>query len=88
MRCQRCDDGDAVIQLTKIQNNEMKTVHLCEACAAAEGVESGGPPMAAPLTDFLAQMGKGIAAGMPSTAGDCPQCGLSIADFKGTGRLG
>jgi protein arginine kinase activator len=89
MRCDRCGTSDAIIHLTKIQNNEMNTFHLCESCAAEEGLEAGAPTAAAPLTDFLAQMGKGLAAGSvaaPLTA--CPACGLTLNDFKRTGRLG
>jgi protein arginine kinase activator len=88
MRCDTCGKTDAVIHLTKIQNNEMKTKNLCEACAAAEGLEASGPATAAPLTDFLAQMGKGIGAEAPATASACANCGLTLNDFKRTGRLG
>jgi len=88
MECNNCGKSDAVIHLTKIQNNEMKTYHLCEACAAAEGLDQDAPAPAAPLTDFLAQMGKGLGAGGAGTVGACPNCGLTINDFKRTGRLG
>jgi protein arginine kinase activator len=89
MHCDSCGKSDAVIHLTKIQNNEMNTYHLCEACAAAEGLEPGGAAAsAAPLTDFLAQMGKGLAPGPSASATDCPTCGLTLSDFKRTGRLG
>jgi len=87
MRCDNCGKADATIHLTKIQNNEMNTYHLCESCAAAEGLEPGAPAGAAPLTDFLAQMGKGL-GGSTTTAPECPSCGLTLNDFKRTGRLG
>jgi protein arginine kinase activator len=88
MRCDNCGKSDAIIHLTKIQNNEMNTYHLCEVCAAAEGLEPGAPAGAAPLTDFLAQMGKGLASGTAASATECPNCGLTLNDFKRTGRLG
>ena len=49
---------------------------------------SSGAAASAPLADFIAQMGKSIAAETVSQAGTCPNCGLTIADFKRTGRLG
>jgi len=88
MQCQKCGNSDAVIHLTKIQNNEMNTYHLCETCAATEGLEPGAPSAAAPLTDFLAQMGKGLPASTAAAPNQCPNCGLTLGDFKRTGRLG
>lgn len=86
--CDRCGKNEASIHLTQIQSNEMTTRHLCEPCAAALGLDAGGPAAAAPLADFLAQMGKAIGAEATATAGTCPACGLTLADFKRTGRLG
>jgi protein arginine kinase activator len=86
MLCQNCKVNEAAIHLTQIQDNEMTTRHLCEPCAESMGLASG--TASAPLADFIAQMGKSIAAETVSTAGTCPSCGLSLADFKRTGRLG
>ncbi|MBA4157708.1 MAG: UvrB/UvrC motif-containing protein [Gemmatimonadetes bacterium] len=88
MRCDNCGKGDAAIHLTKIQNNEMNTYHLCETCAAEEGLDTGEPTAAAPLTDFLAQMGKNIGGETAVALGGCTSCGLTLSDFKKTGRLG
>ena len=87
MVCESCRQRDAVVTLTKIVNNQMTTSHLCEQCAAAEGVESSEGTPNFPLTDFLAQMGD---APEPSGAGDaaCGFCGLTFAQFRETGRLG
>lgn len=87
MLCENCGKNEAAIHLTQIQNNEMTTRHLCEACAESMGLSSGQPANA-PLADFIAQMGKSIAAETAATAGTCPSCGLTLADFKRTGRLG
>jgi protein arginine kinase activator len=87
MLCENCGKNEAAIHLTQIQNNEMTTRHLCEVCAEAMGLSSGQPANA-PLADFIAQMGKSIAAETVAAAGTCPSCGLTLADFKKTGRLG
>src|SRR4028119_2149412 len=87
MLCENCGKNEAAIDLTQIQNNEMTTRHLCEPCAEQMGLSSGQPANA-PLADFIAQMGKAIASETVATAGTCPSCGLNLADFKKTGRLG
>jgi protein arginine kinase activator len=86
--CDRCGKNEAAIHFTQIQHNETLTRHLCETCAAALGLDPGLGATTAPLTDFLAQMGKALVGETPSAAGTCPGCGLTIADFKRTGRLG
>ncbi len=89
MRCDNCGKHEAVINVTQIENNEMRNFHLCEACAAEKGFETGTAVSAAsPLTDFLAQMGKSIGAEAVSSLASCPSCGLALSDFRRTGRLG
>lgn len=87
MKCDNCGAADAVIHLTQIVNNAATTSHLCEACAADKGLDASPPPASAPLTDFLAQIGKGV--GVESgVVGRCPSCGLTASQLRQTGRLG
>jgi protein arginine kinase activator len=89
--CDRCGNNEAAIHFTQIQNSETTTRHLCESCAAELGLDPGGSvggPATAPLADFLGQLGKAIAGESTWAAGACPGCGLTLADFKRTGRLG
>jgi protein arginine kinase activator len=89
MLCDHCGENEAVIHLTQIVDNEMGTFHLCETCAAEKGLEPEPGIGNFPLTDFLAQMAEEKTA--PATAsdpGECEYCGLSLDDFKKTGRLG
>ena len=90
MKCENCDDAEAVIHLTQIENNEMKTCHLCEHCAAAKGLEAGEEPSGSfPLQEFLAQMGGAREAERPADSADrCGFCGLTFAGFRENGRLG
>jgi protein arginine kinase activator len=90
MKCESCGEGEAVIHLTQIENNEMTTAHLCEACAAAKGLETGDEPSGFPLADFLAQMGGDPpdAAVHGSEIGPCAFCGLTFSGFRESGRLG
>lgn len=91
MRCDNCGLNEAAVHVTQIVNNEMSTEHLCDACAAAKGVDVGpseAAAPAAPLTDFLAQIGKSLGGESTASIGVCSRCGLSAADLKRTGRLG
>jgi protein arginine kinase activator len=87
MLCDNCKDQEANIHLTQIVDNQMTTLHLCETCAAAKGLEPGVNPGNFPLTDFLAQVGKGSSE-TSSVVAPCAYCGLRLEDFKKTGRLG
>jgi protein arginine kinase activator len=90
MQCDNCKDRPAGIHLTQIVNNSVTTVHLCEECAAAKGVQTGATVAKNTLSDFLATMGKGAAAALPADAdaGRCGFCGGSLQDFRESGRLG
>ncbi len=88
MLCDHCGENEAVIHLTQIVDNQMSTFHLCEACAEEKGLEPGINAGSFPLSDFLAQMGKGGTNEGGATVGACAFCGLKLEDFKKTGRLG
>ncbi len=88
MLCDHCGENEAVIHLTQIVDNQMGTFHLCEACAAEKGLEPDPEIPNFPLTDFLAQMGQEEQEPEETEAGACDYCGLTLDDFKRTGRLG
>lgn len=88
MRCDECEERDAEITLTEIENDEMRTVHLCSSCAEAKGVGAAGSPEP-PLADFLASLGgEGADAALSGAVEACPYCGTTPRDFRKTGRLG
>lgn len=86
MQCDNCGKRDAVIQLTQVENNDVRILHLCEECASERGVAPEPQVANAPLADFLAQIGKGVAE--ERSIGKCPSCGLTAAQLRQTGRLG
>lgn len=88
MLCDHCENQEAVLHLTQIVDNEMSTFHLCEDCAAEQGLEPGMQSSDVPLTDFIAQMGKSLPEESVEDAGACSYCGLTPEGFKKTGRLG
>lgn len=88
MRCDKCNEREAVINLTQVEQDTKVTLHLCEQCAAEHGIESGTAVLQSPLGAFLASLGKETAE--VAQAGDlrCERCGCSLDDFRSTGRLG
>jgi protein arginine kinase activator len=90
MQCQQCGTRPAVIHLTQIVDNTHTEQHLCEVCAAAEGIQTEASLATFPLGNLLAGLDKGAAAAQmpPVDAGRCPACGASLQDFRDSGRLG
>lgn len=89
MQCDHCGEREAEVQLTEIQDGDMKTLRLCNLCAAERGLSNQAAAGTAPLADFLAQIGKSVdepSAGTPTEP--CPYCGTTGSDFRRTGRLG
>ena len=85
MQCERCGEREAVIQFTKVEKDDVRVLQLCEPCAADQGVDTT-PAAPAPLVDFLAQIGRGVAD--DAAPGGCPSCGLKAAPHQPIGRLG
>lgn len=87
MVCDQCHERDAVVNLTTIVDNAVRQLHLCEQCAASRGVETTIATPKHPLGEFLQAVQQ---QSMPSSAeaGKCAFCGLTMKDFRETGRLG
>lgn len=87
MECDNCRERPAEVHLTAIESDQMRTLHLCTACAAEKGLSAS--TQAAPLVDFLAQLGKGEAESTAAARSEpCPYCGTTAAVFRRTGRVG
>lgn len=87
MLCQQCGERDAVLNLTRLQDDAVTQVHLCEKCAAANGIETTVSMPKHPLGDFL-QAVQQQAVQMQGDAARCTYCGTSLRDLRASGRLG
>lgn len=83
--CQSCKQNPATIHLTTIQDKAKQELHVCEACAAAQGLAGG--PVLPDLPSMLASLVK-APKGPSGPAPRCPTCGISFAEFREKGRLG
>lgn len=89
MRCQQCGEREAVVPLTLIANDTVEELQLCAQCAAERGIEH--PPKApdTPLgLAIAATMPTDAAPGAPVERSACPGCGMTLPDFRESGRLG
>jgi len=82
LKCSHCSNP-ATVHLTQIVNNKIIKVDLCESCAQAKGVTD---PEGFSLADLLTKTQLTPENGEPQIT--CPDCGLTTADFRRTGRLG
>lgn len=82
LKCSNCDN-QATVHLTQIINNKIIKVDLCESCAQAKGVTD---PEGFSLADLLNKAH--VPEPEEGTSLQCPDCGLTNADFRRTGRLG
>lgn len=88
MQCDQCQNRPAEITFTVIEDNEMKTLRLCSACAEERGLSDPSPPKL-PLAGFLAQIGTGKPLPVSESGLEpCSWCATSPADFRQTGRVG
>jgi len=90
MQCERCGEHPAVIHLTQVVGNTHTEQHLCEACAAAQGIQTEVSVAKFPVGNLLASLGKGPGEQVSAVAegGRCPACGATLQDFRESGRLG
>ena len=88
MLCDVCREKEATVQLTQVVKGEVALLHLCPRCAAERGVET---TMAVPqknlLGDFLHQVqAQSHVASLEAL--ECTSCGMTMRDFRSTGRVG
>ena len=82
LKCDFCPNS-ATVHLTKIVNNKVHKVDLCEECAQAKGVTD---PSGFSLADLLL---KASLNPEPAATGlRCEHCGFTQNDFKKQGRFG
>ena len=83
MKCDKCD-RPATVHLTEILGDEKIEKHLCEDCAASEGITiKADIPISQLLEDFILQ-----AADVEEEPLVCDVCGLTFKEFRDEGVLG
>ena len=84
--CQRCKQTNATVHLTDIQpDGEPVERHLCEECAAQEGVTM---KPSEPINQMLDKFVKNAAVMQQASQQACPKCGITFGEFRADGLLG
>lgn len=85
MICQRCKKHSATVHLTEIVKSEKREKHLCEKCAAEEGVTM---KQHVPLHELLASFLVSQAGAQEMASLTCPDCGMTFVEYRNHGLLG
>jgi protein arginine kinase activator len=89
-KCDKCGQP-ATIHLTEIVGGQKIEKHLCEDCAAAEGITvKSNVPISQLLEDFVLQTTSTSAEAEEAPPPDleCEVCGMTFAEFRESGLLG
>ena len=85
MLCQSCGQFEANVHLTHVVDDASREVHLCEECAAKNGIKVDSPMS---LTDILVGLGEFDSANDETAHKTCPLCGLTLGDFRKSSQIG
>ena len=90
MLCQICQKNEATIHLTEISNGVRSEMHLCEHCAAEEGIAVKSQISLNELLSSLlaSQPADSEAVGDSGRSGSCPHCGFTLEQFRKEPVLG
>jgi len=83
-KCEKCSK-EATVHLTEIIDGQKIERHLCEACAAAEGITTKAH---VPIAQILEEMLLQSAAGSDLGSLKCDVCGITFLEFRERGLLG
>jgi protein arginine kinase activator len=86
MLCDVCKKNQAVVHYTEVVNEKVKKLNLCEECAVSKGIGIQPPFSIGELLGGLTPAGLEISSAEKSIT--CHSCGMSLAEFKETGRMG
>jgi protein arginine kinase activator len=90
MQCQICNDNEATIHLTEISGGVRTEMHLCEYCAAQQGIAVTKSQI--PINDLLSS----LLASAPQSEADasaekdlkCPKCGFTLDQLRNEALMG
>jgi protein arginine kinase activator len=89
MTCDECGKAEARVAYTEFANGKAATWHLCEECAGKRGVSASLSSLSGPLVNILMGLIEEVGrSGAPEPGPICGGCGLSLAEFRRTGKLG
>ncbi|MBP7668977.1 MAG: UvrB/UvrC motif-containing protein [Candidatus Eisenbacteria bacterium] len=90
MKCQTCNQAEAVVHIKEMRNDKVTELHLCERCAREKGFQSMLGQGKASLASQFIWMAENLYPNANAQMGgvQCPECGLPYSEFLQGGRLG
>lgn len=90
MQCQICNKNGATIHLTEITDGVRSEMHICEHCAADQGIAvKSQMPIKELLSSLLASQPADDEIFESSEKGlSCPRCGITLEQFRKEAVLG
>ena len=92
MKCEKCNDKEAMIHFTQVRDGKVVSYNLCQNCAEKMGMKGANfdsisqPAFAPePKNDVLNELAKEAEG---ATTDKCKFCGSTMDDIKSSGRLG
>jgi protein arginine kinase activator len=89
MLCHHCQKNEATLSYTEIKEGKTRIVLLCAACAVNQGLLT---PLQAAITNLGELLNEALKELVSSSEGQatqsCQRCGLTLAQFKKSGKLG
>ena len=89
MICGECGKCEAKVSCTEFADGKATTWSLCEECARKRGVSASLSSLSGPLVNILMGLLEEVGREEAVEAGPgCDACGLTLSEFRRTGRLG
>jgi protein arginine kinase activator len=86
MLCENCNERPATFHVVELTDGEKREVHLCEQCAHDKKIAL---PPSLSLNEILSSLVEAnVEQEGEAPALECPNCGMTYAQFRRTGRLG
>jgi protein arginine kinase activator len=85
MLCQLCKKQPATVHLTEVVEGEKRERHMCDQCAAQEGVMGKSQE---PVNELVAKFVLAQASARDVAQLTCPECGMTFLQFRNSGLLG
>ena len=89
MKCEMCGKNEATVHVRQIMGNKSVDLHLCAECAAKSGISDQDQTIDLSVSQLLTGlMDVGETISEDDGAAMCPVCGLTVKEFRKTGKVG
>jgi protein arginine kinase activator len=86
MKCDICENREAVLFVQQVMGTTSTEIHLCRECAKKRGIEQSGSGPQLSLTSLFGELLRGQPDEDAKKA--CGRCGTTVSDFNRHGMIG